>query len=33
MQLKEGVLHAPDTPGLGLDIDPDWLKTLRPAAL
>ena len=33
MQLKEGVLHAPDTPGLGLEIDPDWLKTLRPAAL
>jgi L-Ala-D/L-Glu epimerase / N-acetyl-D-glutamate racemase len=31
MQLKDGVIHAPTTPGLGLDIDPDWLKTLRKA--
>jgi L-alanine-DL-glutamate epimerase-like enolase superfamily enzyme len=31
MQLKDGVIHAPTTPGLGLDVDPDWLKTLRRA--
>jgi L-alanine-DL-glutamate epimerase-like enolase superfamily enzyme len=31
MQLKDGVIHAPTTPGLGLDIDPAWLKTLRAA--
>ena len=31
MQLKDGVIHAPSTPGLGLDIDPEWLKTLRAA--
>jgi L-alanine-DL-glutamate epimerase-like enolase superfamily enzyme len=29
MVLKNGVIHAPKTPGLGLDIDPAWLKTLR----
>jgi len=31
MQVKDGVIHAPTTPGLGLDIDPEWLKTLRAA--
>jgi L-alanine-DL-glutamate epimerase-like enolase superfamily enzyme len=31
MQLKDGVIHAPATPGLGLDIDPEWLKTLHKA--
>ncbi|HZP02830.1 MAG TPA: dipeptide epimerase [Terriglobia bacterium] len=31
MQLKDGIIHAPSTPGLGLDIDPAWLKTLRAA--
>jgi L-alanine-DL-glutamate epimerase-like enolase superfamily enzyme len=31
MQLKDGVIHAPATPGLGLDIDSEWLKTLRAA--
>lgn len=31
VQLKDGVLYAPTTPGLGLDIDPAWLKTLRAA--
>ena len=30
IQLKEGIHHMPTTPGLGLDIDPAWLKTLRP---
>jgi L-alanine-DL-glutamate epimerase-like enolase superfamily enzyme len=27
MKLKDGVIHAPTTPGPGLDIDPEWLKT------
>jgi L-alanine-DL-glutamate epimerase-like enolase superfamily enzyme len=31
MQLKDGIIHAPTTPGLGLDIDPAWLRTLRVA--
>jgi L-alanine-DL-glutamate epimerase-like enolase superfamily enzyme len=31
MKLKDGVIHAPTTPGLGLDIDPEWLRTLRAA--
>jgi L-alanine-DL-glutamate epimerase-like enolase superfamily enzyme len=31
MQVKDGVIHAPTTPGLGLDLDPAWLKTLRAA--
>jgi L-alanine-DL-glutamate epimerase-like enolase superfamily enzyme len=29
MQVRDGIIHAPTTPGLGLDIDPDWLKTLH----
>jgi L-alanine-DL-glutamate epimerase-like enolase superfamily enzyme len=31
MQVRDGIIHAPTTPGLGLDIDPDWLKTLHAA--
>jgi len=31
LQLKDGIITLPNTPGLGLDIDPDWLKTLRAA--
>jgi L-alanine-DL-glutamate epimerase-like enolase superfamily enzyme len=31
MQVRDGIIHAPSTPGLGLDIDPAWLKTLRAA--
>jgi len=31
MQLKDGIIQAPTTPGLGLDIDPAWLRTLRVA--
>jgi L-alanine-DL-glutamate epimerase-like enolase superfamily enzyme len=31
MALKDGTLTLPDKPGLGLDIDPSWLKTLKPA--
>jgi L-alanine-DL-glutamate epimerase-like enolase superfamily enzyme len=31
MQVKDGIIHVPTTPGLGLDIDPAWLKTLRAA--
>ena len=29
MELKDGTLRVPEKPGLGLDIDPAWLKTLR----
>ena len=29
MELKDGTLRLPAKPGLGLDIDPAWLKTLR----
>jgi L-alanine-DL-glutamate epimerase-like enolase superfamily enzyme len=29
MELHDGALSVPDKPGLGLDIDPAWLKTLR----
>jgi L-alanine-DL-glutamate epimerase-like enolase superfamily enzyme len=29
--VRDGIIHAPTTPGLGLDIDPDWLKTLHAA--
>jgi len=29
MQVKNGIIRLPSTPGLGLDIDPDWLNTLR----
>jgi L-alanine-DL-glutamate epimerase-like enolase superfamily enzyme len=31
MQVKDGIIHVPTTPGLGLDIDPAWLKALRAA--
>jgi L-alanine-DL-glutamate epimerase-like enolase superfamily enzyme len=31
MQVKDGIIRLPETPGLGLDIDPAWLKTLRAA--
>jgi L-alanine-DL-glutamate epimerase-like enolase superfamily enzyme len=31
MRLKDGVLFVPDTPGLGLDMDPAFMKTLRAA--
>jgi L-alanine-DL-glutamate epimerase-like enolase superfamily enzyme len=30
MQLKNGIITLSDKPGLGLEIDPDWLKTLKP---
>jgi L-alanine-DL-glutamate epimerase-like enolase superfamily enzyme len=30
MQIKSGVVHVPDTPGLGVEIDPSFLKTLQP---
>lgn len=30
MQVKAGVVTLPDTPGLGLDIDPAFLKKLQP---
>jgi L-Ala-D/L-Glu epimerase len=29
MQIKEGTVHLPDAPGLGLDIDPGFLSRLR----
>ncbi len=29
MELKDGALSVPEKPGLGLDIDPAWLKGLR----
>ncbi len=29
MQVKDGIIRLPATPGLGLDVDPDWLKTLH----
>jgi len=31
MQVKDGLVTLPGTPGLGLDVDPDFLKTLKPA--
>ncbi len=31
MELKDGTLRVPEKPGLGLDVDPVWLKGLRPA--
>ena len=31
MEVKDGTIHVPDAPGLGLDIDPVFLRTLRPA--
>ncbi len=33
MQVKAGVATLPDAPGLGVDVDPAFLKTLRPVAL
>ena len=33
MRVKAGVVTLPDAPGLGLDIDPAFLKKLQPAAL
>jgi L-alanine-DL-glutamate epimerase-like enolase superfamily enzyme len=32
MQVKAGVVTLPDTPGLGLDIDPAFLRKLKPVA-
>ncbi len=32
MQVKAGMVTLPDTPGLGLDIDPAFLKKLKPFA-
>lgn len=29
MQIKDGTVHLPDAPGLGLDIDPGFLSRLR----
>jgi L-alanine-DL-glutamate epimerase-like enolase superfamily enzyme len=31
MEIKQGVVYLPTTPGLGLDIDPTFLKKLTPA--
>jgi L-alanine-DL-glutamate epimerase-like enolase superfamily enzyme len=31
MQVKDGLVTLPETPGLGLDADADFLKTLKPA--
>ncbi len=31
MEIKQGVIHLPPAPGLGLEIDPAFLKTLTPA--
>jgi len=31
VQLKDGALSLPTGPGLGLDIDPGWLKNLQSA--
>jgi L-alanine-DL-glutamate epimerase-like enolase superfamily enzyme len=31
MELKDGSLCVPEKPGLGLDIDAAWLKSLRAA--
>lgn len=31
MEIKQGMVHLPPAPGLGLEIDPDFLKTLSPA--
>jgi len=31
MAVKDGTVTLPDKPGLGLDIDPSWLQTLKPA--
>ncbi len=31
MQVKDGLVTVPETPGLGADVDPDFLKTLKSA--
>jgi len=31
MEIKQGVVHLPTAPGLGVDIDPAFLKKLKPA--
>jgi L-alanine-DL-glutamate epimerase-like enolase superfamily enzyme len=31
MQVKDGLVTLPETPGLGLDVEADFLKALRPA--
>ena len=31
MQVKDGIVSVSETPGLGLDLDPAFLKTLQPA--
>ncbi len=31
MTIKQGMVQMPTTPGLGLEIDPDYLKKLKPA--
>jgi L-Ala-D/L-Glu epimerase len=31
MQIKQGIVHMPTGPGLGLEIDPAFLKKLKPA--
>jgi L-alanine-DL-glutamate epimerase-like enolase superfamily enzyme len=31
VEIKQGVVHLPTAPGLGLDIDPAFLKKLTPA--
>jgi len=31
--VKAGVVSLPDAPGLGLDVDPAFLRTLQPMTL
>jgi L-alanine-DL-glutamate epimerase-like enolase superfamily enzyme len=31
MQVKDGLVTLPQAPGLGVDVDADFLKTLKPA--
>ncbi len=31
MQVKDGLVPRPQTPGFGLDVDADFLRTLKPA--
>jgi L-alanine-DL-glutamate epimerase-like enolase superfamily enzyme len=31
MEIKQGTVYLPTAPGLGLDIDPEFLKKLTPA--
>jgi len=30
MEIKNGIVHLPETPGLGVDVDPGFLSKLRP---